>query len=393
MKLMYICLTPQVAGAERSLLTSIDNFPSDIRFNAVILVPGIGPLTAVIEDMGLSYDTYYCKKFSSPFSTFLGFKIFNPIKVSVNFFNVLRMGFTVIKKVKIFKPDIVHLNNFELNFYLPIFLRMFTKVKIVCHMRELQIKQRKLFGIFELLLGNYVDSIIVISLAVKNIFLSQKVLNKMHLLYNAVDSNFLIIKVSAKKTREDLLINEGDFLIVSAGRITEWKGYDVLLKAVEKTGIANLAVCIAGDASLGESGYLNKLKILSKQLGLESKVKFVGFVRDIGSLLNACDLLVHSPVKDEPLGRTILEAMSLGKPVVASRNGGIVEIIEEKKNGFLFSPGNAEELSKLIGLFYYDCRLRKSIGEHAKETIEQRFSSAQHSLQLLTIYNQVLRGL
>ncbi|MDD5546109.1 MAG: glycosyltransferase family 4 protein [Candidatus Omnitrophica bacterium] len=385
-KILYIVITPNVGGAERSILTTIINLPPRIKEQSLILIPGEGPVSHLLKEFKISYRQYYYRKLTSPFLIFARFEIINPIKLIVNILNITRMVCSVLQNVYKYKPDVIHLNNFELNLYLPMFIKIFTRAKIICHIRELRIAKRKLFPLLLFVLSRFTDKIIVISYSVRDIFKGSGIYNKIEVLYNVVDPNMYLPKVTPQIVRNELGIRPEDFLVVSFGRITEWKGYDVLINAIAKLNNEKIFVCIAGDASIGSEKYYNELKNLVRKLNMENRIKFLGFIKDIGSLLNAADLVVHSPIEDEPLGRVVLEAMSLGKAVIASECGGIREIICSGENGVMFKPKDIDELAKNIKILYEDREKLALLGINAKQTIKGKFSPEVISSKSFKIY-------
>ncbi|MFM9158005.1 MAG: glycosyltransferase, partial [Dolichospermum sp.] len=94
--------------------------------------------------------------------------------------------------------------------------------------------------------------------------------------------------------------------------------------------------------------YVQNLHHQVTTLGLENRVKFLGFRSDIPQLMTMCDLITHSSTAPEPFGRVIIEAMLCGKPVVAAEAGGVIELVENGINGFLVTPGKPEELAGVI---------------------------------------------
>ncbi len=105
---------------------------------------------------------------------------------------------------------------------------------------------------------------------------------------------------------------------------------------------------IVGEALFGEDAYAQALKLQVAALGIESRVRFLGFRTDVPALMSAMDVIVHSSVAPEPFGRVVVEGMMAGRPVVSAAAGGVLEIIEDGVTGFLYEPGNAEALADTI---------------------------------------------
>ena len=106
----------------------------------------------------------------------------------------------------------------------------------------------------------------------------------------------------------------------------------------------NVGAPLFGD----EVSYQEELEKKTAALGLSDRVRFLGFREDIPSLLAAVDFVAHTSVAPEPFGRVIVEGMLAGKPVVATRAGGACEIIEDGITGRLVTPGDADELAKVL---------------------------------------------
>ena len=128
------------------------------------------------------------------------------------------------------------------------------------------------------------------------------------------------------------------------GRIIPWKGQDVVMRALAQvpSGIA----LFVGEEEDG--GYANQLRLLAAKLGIAERVRFLGFREDVPQLMRLVDCVVHASVDPEPFGRVVVEGMLAGRPVIATRAGGVPEIIEDGVNGILVPPGNPDELAEAI---------------------------------------------
>ncbi len=120
---------------------------------------------------------------------------------------------------------------------------------------------------------------------------------------------------------------------------------------------------------VGEGELEAELKKLSGSLGLSREVIFTGFREDVLDLIGMFDLFVLSSYL-EGMGTSLLDAMGLGKPVVATRTGGIPEIVQEGKNGLLVPAGRPEELAGAIVRLGSDAGLRRTMGARGKETVK-----------------------
>ena len=129
-------------------------------------------------------------------------------------------------------------------------------------------------------------------------------------------------------------------------RLAAWKGQNVVLRAV--ASLSDVHVVVAGDALFGEQAYADQLKRLVGDLGLEARVHFLGQRSDVPCLMRAMDAVIHPSIHPEPFGRTLVEAMLVGVPVIATDTGASSEILDEGRAGTLVPPGDPDALAKAI---------------------------------------------
>jgi len=161
-------------------------------------------------------------------------------------------------------------------------------------------------------------------------------------------------------------------LIGLFGRLAHWKGQHVLLEAC--ASLPDVYVCLVGDALFGESNYAEKLRRRAGQPDLAGRVHFLGFRRDVPELMTAMDLVVHTSVSAEPLGRVIIEAMMARRPVIATRAGGAAEIVEEGISGLMVLPDSVEELRSAIVRMHSDAPLRDRLAQRGRIRAESAYS-------------------
>ncbi|MEH1831858.1 MAG: glycosyltransferase family 4 protein [Nostoc sp.] len=178
----------------------------------------------------------------------------------------------------------------------------------------------------------------------------------------------------------------GKFVVGHFSRLAPWKGQHILIDALAKCPQEVTAILV-GDALFGEQDYVQKLHQQVAQLGLENRIKFLGFRSDIPQLMAACDLVAHTSTSPEPFGRVIVEAMLCEKPVVAAKAGGVMELVEHGLNGFLVTPGEPQELAQVIITCLQETERTVTIANNARTTACQRFDVAiinQQIAQLLS---------
>lgn len=160
---------------------------------------------------------------------------------------------------------------------------------------------------------------------------------------------------------------EGKRLVGIVGRLQEWKGQDVFLRAAALVADAHPDVVfpVVGGALLGwEGDYPQQLRRLADELGISDRVHFAGHQEDVYPWFDAMDVVVHAS-HGEPFGLVLVEAMALGKPLVATAAGGPTEIIEDGVSGLLVPPGDHEAMAGAIAAVLDDAALQASLGAGA----------------------------
>ena len=196
---------------------------------------------------------------------------------------------------------------------------------------------------------------------------------QIRVVYNGIDpSPFDAVTAAEVDDLRRELGLEGVQVVGAFGRITPWKGQNVLLEALPY--LPDVHALVVGEAISEERPYAEALRQQSKVLGLEDRVHFVGFRRDIPQLMRLSDVVVHTSVAPEPFGRVVVEGMLASRPVVATRGGGVLEIIEDGANGVLVPPGDPKALAGVLrGLLMEPDRAR-ALAKAGHATALERFS-------------------
>ncbi|MBE0558895.1 MAG: glycosyltransferase family 4 protein [Proteobacteria bacterium] len=183
-------------------------------------------------------------------------------------------------------------------------------------------------------------------------------------------------------------------VICEIGNIRRWKGQHVAIEAVRLLAgrYPDLRFFIIGEISNSEKDidYLKELKGLVGKYGLGKNIIFTGYRKDALNILSQSELMVHTSIFPEPLGRVILEGMIFRKAVIATNHGGPVECIEDGKSGFLVEPGNPEALAEKVSFLLENKEMATWIGENARKRVEERFGIKSNMKKLEEIYDMLL---
>lgn len=165
------------------------------------------------------------------------------------------------------------------------------------------------------------------------------------------------------------------------------KGQAVLLHALQALAVAGRPVSAVFS---GEGPDRPALELLARDLGIASRVHFLGLRPDARALLPAFDLLAAPSIGREGLGLAVLEAMDAGIPVVASRLGGLPEAVEEGTTGLLVPPGDPAALAAAIAALLSDPRRARALGEAGRRRVEGEFRAAAMTRRIEAIYDTAM---
>lgn len=177
--------------------------------------------------------------------------------------------------------------------------------------------------------------------------------------------------------------------IVFLGQIVERKGIHVLIEAMAHLGGAAELLLVGGDWN--GSGYAAEIRALAFKRGVEAVTTFENHRGDVGAILGTADVLVL-PSLSEARPRTIIEAMFLGVPVVASNVGGIPGLVADGETGLLVPAGNPRALAGALGRLIGSRELRERFGAAARTRAAREFDPERTALQYLRLYRSLAGG-
>jgi glycosyltransferase involved in cell wall biosynthesis len=188
--------------------------------------------------------------------------------------------------------------------------------------------------------------------------------------------------------RVRLGVENGECVVGIVGQITPRKGQFELLRAfaVVLRDLPNAILVLVGAPLFNrDHEYAELLKATVEKLGIQKSVRMLGPRSDIASIMQSLDLLVINSTV-EPFGLVAVEAMACGTPVVATKTGGLVEIIEHEKTGWLIPPRDEKALAAAIVTLTNRPMLRARLAKHAAQSISPRFSCTRYMEELKDFY-------
>lgn len=246
------------------------------------------------------------------------------------------------------------------------------------------------FPLFSHYLG-FPHRIIAVSKAAKA-FIEHFTDSPVEIIPNGVDDEVFrpISEGEKEKVKEELSIEGRVVLYVS--RMSPRKGAHVLLNAFQRVlkEVDNAILVMVGSGEM-----LPILKAQAKFLGIEDRVRFMGYVPSklLPKLYASADVFVLPSITAEAFGIVVLEAMASGVPVVATTVGGIPEVIKESGSGILVSPGDEAELAKAIVDILSNEEFARKLGEAGRRAVEEKYSWKVVASKIEKAYEEVLSSL
>ena len=212
---------------------------------------------------------------------------------------------------------------------------------------------------------------------------------RIEIVYNGFDRTLYEVSLASRQAVRQSIQLDDSFVVGHFSRLAPWKGQHILIKALSQCP-ETVTVLLVGDALFGEADYVASLHQQVKDLGLQNRVQFLGFRRDVPQLMASCDLVTHTSTAPEPFGRVIVEAMLSGTPVIAAAAGGALELVEPNCTGWLCPPNDASALAKQICSVLAHPELTQTITQTAHQRASACFDVQHINQQVSCLLEQVL---
>ncbi len=289
--------------------------------------------------------------------------------------------------------DVIHLH-WNKDLTLAVLAKLFSKRKpklvVTRHMKFPAMKD----GVLHRFLYQHIDHIMAITQTMAfdlKRFIPEDVRPNISVNYLGIDSVSPFSDKEVSQTRALYDAENKHFLIALVGRIDADKGHDLLLEALAMAKAKGLPfkVLVVGHAM--QESYLQGLKARVKAQGLQDDMLFLGFVDEPRCLMQACDVLVLATI-EETFGLVLIEAMSVGTPVVGSNRGGVPEIIDDKQTGLLFESCDSQSLFHVLETLYLNPEQAKAYASQASIKVQEKFAAHTHIQTLVNTLEEVAYG-
>ncbi|MEP6890769.1 MAG: glycosyltransferase [Nitrospirota bacterium] len=231
-----------------------------------------------------------------------------------------------------------------------------------------------------------VEAVIGVSSQIERKYQAGSDVSRVTCIRNGIDLEGKPVRTDRWRTRKDLNVDSETCLIGTVGRLTPVKGILYLLQATRMLlhQGASVKVLVVGDG-----GIRKDLETQTRALGISENVVFLGHREDTEELLQALDIFVL-PSLSEGIPMALLEAMAASRAVVASRVGGIPEIVEDGIEGFLVEPMDVNGLAERCQRLIESPDVARKMGDQARKRVERDFSATAMAERVALVYRDLL---
>jgi glycosyltransferase involved in cell wall biosynthesis len=378
-RIVYLDHTAQWGGGEIALLNLVSHLDLT-RFDPHVILFADGPLRERLDQQGvkatvipLDPSVVGAKKDR------LGFRSLTRIG---DLFTTLRFVLHLARALKTLRADLVHTNSLKADI-LGGLAAKWAGIPVLWHVRDRiadDYLPRRVAKLFRVLCRLLPDLVIANS---------------------AATWSTLQLKTRSRVVHDGTLLSSPGPIqesmdafsrIVLVGRISRWKGQHVFIQAAHQVRQLFPAAKfqIVGSPLFNEKDYECELHDMVRHLKLEDCVDFTGFRADVLDVIGQSDILVHASITGEPFGQVVIEGMAAGKPVVATRGGGIPEIVVDRVTGLLVPMGNVPKMAAAIRDLLSDPIAARKMGELGRQRVNEHFRIEHTVDKLQKIYDEIL---
>ncbi|HOK04498.1 MAG TPA: glycosyltransferase family 4 protein [Victivallales bacterium] len=361
-KILFVCDDLMLGGWTSLVTVAIELKKRGLKIQFITLF-GKGYNAELLEKEGINVKCIFLNKFNFPFK-------------------ILKLLLLILQ----IKPDIIHTHlHYSDCFAIPLAYLAGVR-KRIAHIHSIGEKYKHKLTFLKKVTYRLTTNIIAVSKAAKEAF---KIENPfcnvpIEVIPNCIDVfGFRRRFELSNYKREDFYLTESDFVVLCVANFKWQKGYEYLLGAVEQLQNENFKFLIIGYGEEKE-----KILKITQRKSLDKVISFLGARTDVPEIMKIADCLILPSIV-ESFGICIIEAFSVGLPVIASSVGGIVEIAKNNENAILINPGNVEQICKALCLLKYDDKLRRSLANKAKIHSEN-YDVAKVANKIIDYYRGIL---
>jgi glycosyltransferase involved in cell wall biosynthesis len=285
--------------------------------------------------------------------------------------------------------DLVHTNALK-SHLLGGFAATLARMPLVWHVRDILTERPARKWLLQTA-RSFKPYVIAISEAVAEQFEPVRDRVRLRVIHNGIPLDKFCPGPPSPELQAQLGLAPDDEVVLVVGRLTPWKGHQMLLEAMQSvlSQRPRARLLVAGTTTFWETTYSRELHEQAERLAVGGRVQWLGFRDDVPELLRLCDVFVL-PSVNEPFGRALVEAMATSKPVIGTRSGGVPEVFTDGKCGLLVKPDHAADLAGAIVRILSDKPLARQMGECGWQRANRYFDIRRVAREVQEVYEEIL---
>ena len=380
--ILYLHAGAEMYGADKVMLDLIRNLDKD-EFSIHVILPCNGVLVDTMKEEGISVEVI-------PYPI-MRRKYFNPKGIIQYCFGLIKYSKQITKIARERKIDIVHTNTAAT--LEGCFVSRKLRIPQLWSIHEIIVSPKLMFTLTSKWISKYASITITDSDAVKKHLMTSGKFkdDDIHVIYNGVDANRFKPENASNYLRKEWNIPDNARIIGMMGRVNSWKGQEDFLKAANlvMAKYPDVYTVFVGAAFSGEEWREKELAEKIAHSPYKDRIINVGYRTDSEGIYKLYDVFVLPSINPDPLPTVVLEAMATGKPVVGYKHGGVCEMVKDGYNGLLAEVRNPQDLANKIDILLSDDSLRKTMGDHSRTRLLDKFSLESY----VTNYSKIYEGL
>lgn len=380
--ILYLHGNAELYGADVILLEILKGLDRS-KYNPYVILPNNGPLVDEIKKLNIEVEIFDYPILRRQYFTPLG--IIKYMKGYIATAKYLK-AYCLERNI-----NIVHSNTIAV--LEGIILKKKLNIKHIWHLHEMLDKPKLIYDVLSVLIARYSDHIVTVSESVKKHWLKSGKFKEeqFKIIYNGIDNDRFNESNETGYLREEFSVKDNDIIVGMAARVNAIKGQEVFIDAMEQVMEKRKAVkaMLIGGAFAGQEW---RLKALEDRINSgKHRENFIlrDFRQDVQNLHCLFDIFALPSIANDSFPTAVLEAMASGKPVVAFRNGGVVEMIQEGENGLFAEYGDAKSLAEIILKLVEDKELREKMGKNNSIRQRQYFSKENFVQSFNKFYSEI----
>jgi len=399
--ILFLHTGAELYGADLILLELLRGLDKSI-YTPFVILPNEGPLANEIRKLDIKLYIY-----NYPI---LRRQYFTPFGILKYFIETIKSITYLLKFMKSNNIDIIHSNTLAV--LEGGILHSLTKKMHIWHVHEIIKEPKFLRSFYKKFVPKMSSKVLCVSNAVKDNIISNNInphnakgvntshirninikdsvagnVDKIIVIHNGVNTDKFTLKKDFT-LRQELSIPKDEILIGMVGRVNKIKGQSFFIDVAKRLlqDYNNVSFVLVGDAFKGKEYLMEDLLKESKDPLLKGKLHIKGFTRDTVSVYNNLDIFVLPSIKPDSLPTVVLEAMSCSLPIVANVTGGVSEMVEDNKNGFLIYNIDVNTMVEKLRSLIENKGLRDSFGKRSRAIIEEDFAVSTFHKKINEIY-------